>query len=1392
MKGAAGGDGRGGQSDPKRALLELLLKNAGLPGRGKPAHGPPATAGSSAASGEPFPLSDLQQSYWVGQTGFYGNVAVVPCGYIEFDAPVLDLARLERSWQRLIERHEMLRAVISPSGEQRILREVPAYRIEETDLRGLSTADCEAALASVRSQMESSAPRDQWPLFSLTASRLPDRYRIHMNMSTLIVDGLSMDVLFEEWYLLYRDPGAALPPLGYTFRQYMYALESQRGTEKYRRAEAYWQERLATLPPPPELPLRPFRSASAGAATSLHRRSAALTAEPWQRIKRRGARAGLSPNTVLLTTYADLLATWSRSPRFSINVMTFNRPPLSPDIHRVVGNFGAPLVLEIDAQREVSFITRAQRIQEQLLRDLEHSEYSGIQVMRELNRRQGDAARAAVPVVYASFIGANRQLEQRSILGSILIPTYSSIRTPQIWLDHQLYESSSTLFFDWDSKDSIFCPGVAEELFQAWQCQLGSLSSDESAWSGLRRELAPPAQLAARAQINMTDAPVSDALLHELFTAQVRRTPDAPAIISNERTLSYQELDSLTSSLAAAIGELGPEPNTLIAVVMDKGWEQIVAALAILKAGAAFLPVDPALPQERLRYVIEHAQARLAITQPRHDQAVTWPNGPRLLHVDSTARTPVLQRPKCQPNDLAYVIFTSGSTGLPKGVMIEHRAAVNTCLDINGLLGLGPRDRVLALSALSFDLSIYDIFGTLNAGGAIVLPDAAALRDPAHWVALMQSAKVTLWNSVPALMEMLVEHLSALKAQLPPTLRHIMLSGDWIPVSLPARMRALGSDLNIISLGGATEAAIWSIYYPIGQVEPDWPSIPYGRPLKNQRMHVLDQALKPCPVWVPGDLYIGGLGLARGYWRDEERTRAAFIVYPPTGEVLYRTGDLGRYLPSGDIEFLGREDSQVKVQGYRIELGEIEVTLTRHPEVRAAAAAVFSEHGIKRLAAFAVCKEHSNTTSAELLALLAERLPAYMVPSVCVLLDKIPLTENGKVDRRALVRLVERGTGTALAEGPRARAASSVLPPRNATEAQLVELWEKLLGVQPIGITDDFLAVGGHSLTAVRLLVQIEERFGRRLPASALFQGGTVERIASMLQSAPAPASSVLVPMNQGHGRAPLYCMHPIGGGIACYAELSQQLGPEQPFFALQAPGYDDNLAPLTRVEELAALYIDSIRGQQPAGPYLLAGWSFGAAVAFETAYQLTARGETVALLALLDPYPLASRPDYVDLDGAALFPLFLRDLLTQQRALGARVKGDLAAIQREAGLDQMMTRAYAEGYLPSELDRSRIKQLLAVLKANRTALREYQPPMLAIPLQIFRAAESIPITAGHPDGGWAAFSTSSAALHIIQGDHYSMLGRSHVHELGQLLQASLKAARATAASPAIKPRGTS
>ncbi|MDC7987889.1 amino acid adenylation domain-containing protein, partial [Rhodoplanes sp. TEM] len=1046
----------------------------------------------------PFPLTDVQRAYWLGRSDLFELGRVAAHGYAEIEAGLLDLDRLERALDATIARHPMLRAVVGSDGTQRVLASVPRYRIARGDWRGLAEADAEQRLLDTRQAMEAAVlPAERWPLFDIRASLLPgERTVLHVGFDVLIIDLASLERWMTEWRAEYDEPGRlgrAAPTA--RFADYVRRIATLRAELAGTRARAYWDARRSTLPPCPDLPLA--RDPAEIDVSRFVRRQATIAPGDWLVLKHRAAQEGLTPSSLLLAVYAQALAQWSRSRHFTINLTLFNRDLAGPGFEETLGDFTSLVLVEADLRPCEGFSAAARHIQSQLWCDLDHRLVSGVEVMARSAERQRAPRRATMPVVFTSGVGIGGYLEAFERFGRL---RHGATQTPQTWIDYQVVEYRGGVRLIWDSVDALFPDGLIGDLFAAHTGLLRRLVATPEAWTTPVPALRPPAQAARAAAANRTGRPVAAGLLHAPFVEQARLRPEAVAVVAPDRTLTYAALDRASDRLAQALLDAVPlGPGRLVAVCLPSGWRRIVAVLAVLKAGAAYVPLDPAAPPLRLRGLMATTRAAVVLAAP--GDALPWAAGVGALAVDDAllddalldgAEVAAVAAPAA-PEDLAYVIFTSGSTGEPKGVMIEHRAALNTVLDVAARYRIGADDRVLAVSALTFDLSVFDIFGVLAAGGALVLPAPDETTDPAAWARLIGAHRVTVWNSVPALMRLLVDHLRDHDAlAVLERLRVVLLSGDWLPLPLAREIAALPGTRRFVCLGGATEAAIWSIAQPIDAVPPDWPSVPYGCPLANQSVHVLDGQLAPRPDWVPGDLYIGGAGLARGYWEDAARTAASFLIHPETGERLYRTGDLGCRLPDGSIRFLGREDDQVKVNGLRVELGEIESALCHDERIRQAAALVIRSAEGDRLVAFVVDGGDAAEVDAAgvgpvdgeaVRVALRERLPAALIPTTVHRIAALPLTRNGKIDRAALLaEAVRRDEGAARAAAPAA----------SETERAVAEVWAEVLSRPPAGVDLNFFEAGGTSLLAIRLGDRLARRFGRPVPVLTVFRNPTV------------------------------------------------------------------------------------------------------------------------------------------------------------------------------------------------------------------------------------------------------------------------------------------------------------
>lgn len=896
----------------------------------------------------PFPLTDVQTAYLLGRKDLfaYGGVACHAYGELRFTT--LDPARMEKAWQRLVERHDMLRAVVDEEGSQRVLPAVAPYRIPVADLTSATPAQAADALTARRADMDhQSRPAGEWPLFDLRATLFPDHALLHVSLDFLIADYVSINLLLDELRTLYANPSATLPDLPVTFRDYLLAERGVRRGSRYERDRAYWLDRVDDLPPAPAFPMRDTPAAEGPARFVRHRM--ALSRPAWQALRDTAVARGLTPSGAVLAAYAEVIGRWCGRQRFTLDLTLLNRLPLHPQVGSLVGDFTSVELLEVDRSSGGTFAERATQLLGRLFEDLDHRLFTGVEVMREIARRRGQDA-ALMPVVFTSAIGLGDAASAPAddTEGRLV---HGISQTPQVWIDCQVMEDRDGLSLNWDVREGVLADGVVDAMFASFRALVERMASDPDVWDRAVPTALPAEQTARHAAANDTAAPLPHALLHEGAFAAAVRSPDSPAVISGDTVLTHGEVAARAHAVARALDSAGCAPGDLVGVVMDKSWEQVVAVLGTLLAGAVYVPVDTHQPEARREQMLRDAKVRCALVRSGR---TALPEGVTAIEVDTLAPAPTTPVARLRaPDDLAYVIYTSGSTGSPKGVMISHRGAVNTIDDINHRFAVGAEDRVLALAHLGFDLSVYDVFGVLAAGGALVLPDPDRRADPSHWADLVARHGVTLWNSVPAQLHMVNEYLATEPVPLP-SLRLALLSGDWIPVSLPDSVRAKLPGLSVTSLGGATEASIWSILHPIGEVTPGLPSIPYGRPLTNQRFHVLDAALEPCPDLVAGELYIAGAGLALGYLGDEGRTAERFLTHPRTGERLYRTGDLGRYLPDGEIEFLGRDDRQVKIRGHRIETAEVEAALRSHPAVADCVVLVEGERPWeRRLMAFA-------------------------------------------------------------------------------------------------------------------------------------------------------------------------------------------------------------------------------------------------------------------------------------------------------------------------------------------------------------------------------------------------------------------------------------------------------
>jgi amino acid adenylation domain-containing protein len=919
---------------------------------------------------ETFPLNDIQHAYWFGRNAYVQLGGVSTHFYCEFTCPALDVNLLNSAFNRIVQQHDMLRAVVTPDGKQRVLEHVPQYAIVESDLRHNNESDRQTMLASIRAEMSQQViDCETWPLFDLRASNLSDsECRLFFSWDFLVVDAWSILNILNQWRQLYDDPSLELKRLPLTFRDYLIAEESLKKSKGYQISKDYWWDRIDSLPLAPTLPVK--ANIEVGKKHEFTRRTFSLAPEKWQFLLNLCKSNAITPTNLLLSAFSEVLNLWSKNDHYSLNLTLFNRLPLHENVMDLVGDFTSLVITEIGAQRHETFIQRAKSIQKQALADYENKQVSGVEILREIAKRHGLTQTALMPVVFTSALmldsneykkGENDGLEQ---FGDM---TYGITQTPQVWLDCQLFEVKGKLLVNWDAVEELFEPNVLDSMFSAFEALIGELASSKKAWIS-SHPLEFCVDQSAVNRINsdaLAQSPLKKnehKLLHTDFMEQASLNPDSIAVISGPKNLTYRQLLTSSVHLADKLRQAGVAPNELVAVSMKKGWEQVVAVIGVLISGAAYLPIDPDWPYKRRSSLIEFSKVKVLLTDGSDSVDYSSDDQLSIIEVSEYKGDPIAaDEPVQEQSDIAYVIFTSGSTGTPKGVVVNHLSALNTILAVNQKFNVTPEDRVFGISSLSFDLSVYDVFGPLSVGAALVIPEDAQLKDPVQWQNLIRSHRISIWNSAPQWMNMLLDYNGDKAVPELASLRLVMMSGDWIKPDAPERIKHLVEGCRVVSLGGATEGAIWSIYYSIDGPHSECISVPYGMPLPGQTMHVLNKQMQGCPAFVIGDIYIGGVGVAMGYLNDEVRTNERFIVHPITKQRLYWTGDIGRYLTDGNIEFLGREDRQVKLHGHRVELDEVSSQLKSHPCVDDAVVQIMDNNGSQFLEAYVITRDPSTS-----------------------------------------------------------------------------------------------------------------------------------------------------------------------------------------------------------------------------------------------------------------------------------------------------------------------------------------------------------------------------------------------------------------------------------------------
>ncbi|MFJ5294871.1 amino acid adenylation domain-containing protein [Streptomyces sp. NPDC088348] len=1056
-----------------------------------------------------FPLSAVQRSYRIGRQDEQPMGGTACHMYFEFDGARVDPSALAAAVETLQIRHPLLCARFPEEAREGRLGSPPTCRLVVYECAESGPDACAESLSRTRAEM-STQKLDVagGQMFDVRLTVLPEgTSRLHVDVDLLAADPPSIRLLLADLAGLYTGTAERSPVGQYaTYRQ----GEGRSSEDQHEQADQQedrgqggssrrampdtWKDLFEGCEySSPRLPLT--SDPQTVATPVFERRNVTVSEAQWQDIVRRAAARDVDPDSVLLAAFAHTLARWSENSGFLLNLPVFDRP-CDPDLRRTVGDFTRLTILPLDLSAPTTLEVLVQRVEDRWSALEQGANTPSLPDVQAMAQERGERL-PPLGIVYTSLTGEPWVDEKfEDALGTL---GWMQSQTPQVWLDCIAYEYRGGRRLAWDVVAELFPPGMHEGMTEFCGNLLRALADED--WSHAVPAGLPSGQRASRDSANATRRETSGHLLHEQFFAHAAADPGAPALFGAHNKLSRGELTDTALRMAGLLRSRGLRDGEPVAVTLTSGMDQICAVLGVLAAGGCYVSISPEQPQNRRDTIHDTAGIRYVIRDeaPGAPSDATSPGShadATVLTLDEARRSEPLDGPApVPPNSPAYIIFTSGSTGKPKGVQVSHQSVVNSVEDINERWAVGPDDCGMLISSLDFDLSVYEIFGPLSAGGAVAVPDADDRRDPHAWLGLMDQHGVTMWDSVPVLLDMLI---STAESDAPPrALRLAMTGGDWIGLDLPARLNALLPECRFVACGGATEGSVYSNYFEVETVDPAWLSIPYGRPLGNQTYRVADPEWHDCPDWVAGELWIGGAGVADGYVNDPERTSEHFVEYQ--GERWYRTGDLGRYRADGVLEFLGRTDHQVKINGYRIELGEIESAIAAHDAVARCVAVVAGENAQRRLVAYVV-PEGGDVDLAQVKSEAAERLAEYARPADYFLLTDLPLGSNGKVDRKALA-------SWALPERPR----TEQEPPEEGTEQSLAEIWSDVLSAPVTSRHDNFFDIGGNSLLAAKLTSSIRRRYDKSFSLRALLRSptltGMAEHIDHIGQTGSAPVS---------------------------------------------------------------------------------------------------------------------------------------------------------------------------------------------------------------------------------------------------------------------------------------------
>lgn len=1298
---------------------------------------------------------------------------------------------LQRSLQAVVNRHESLRTTFATNQldalkDSKPVQLIAANRTIEILVIDLSHEPANQREAKARDLAQGAARRrfdlTLGPLLQATLLRLDEREHVLIvTFHHIVSDEWSLDIFFRDLWQLYkaglRGNSSPLPHLPIQYADFACWQRTLVESEALQAQSNYWRAKLQGAPAVIELPSdrpRPAIQSGRGASATFVLRkelTEALTA--------------LSDNeeaTLFMTLVAAmqiLISRYSRQHDIVLGSTFVNRE--LEETRNLIGPISNALPLRTDLSGNPTFREVLTRVKEVTLAAEAHRAMPFEKLVDELQLERS-LSYAPVYQIALNFIetsAGNTEVDT-------LILDEFEFQTEMAKLDLTLDIANKQDHLACRSvyNSDLFDAETIERMFRHFQVLLEGIVVNPDQPIAALPLLTPPELSELTTKIRRKrPVDTQNSCVHELFQQQVERTPDKVALVFEETQINYRELNNRANQLAHYLQSEGVGPEALVAICLERSPAMIIGILGILKAGGAYVPLDPDYPKDRLSFMLDDMAPTVLLTEtklldalPKQDARTICLDtlGERLAQQnDANPQSGVI------PDNVAYVIYTSGSTGAPKGVLITHANVTRLFAETQSWFHFDERDVWTLFHSYAFDFSVWELWGALSYGGRLVLVPYWVSRSPQGVYELLCKEKVTILNQTPSAFLPLIQAEEMAGQSNDLALRLVIFGGEALDLrSLQPWFDHHGDQRpQLVNMYGITETTVHVTYRPLSCADLQGAAASFiGGPIPDLEVYVLDRHRELTPVGVPGELYVAGGGVARGYLNRPELTAERFVPDPfgsASGKRLYKTGDLVRWLANGDMEYLGRIDKQVKVRGFRIELGEIEAALTQHPGVRQAVVIVREDQtGDKRLVAYLVPAAASVPGASELRAHLQRSLPEYMVPSSFVPLDAIPLTPNGKVDHRALPAPDES----------RPDLQQTYVAPRDRFEEQLVMLWTTVLQLKSVGVRDNFFELGGHSLLAARLFAQIENRFGKHLPLATLFQSPTIEQLANALRDSCTERTwSSLVAIQPEGSRPPLFCIHAGGANVLIYRPLSRHLGNDQPIYALQAQGLDGHARPLTRVEDMAAHYIEEMRAFQPEGPYHLLGASFGGLVIYEMACQLSQQGQKVGLVAMLNTdcpvYTLGKRiaSHLVHLKqhgprfyGEAVIKGLMRRINKYVPVSGAASDRSENSVSLDPELLQVLESRH-------DRDEALVRTVVAIIQAENT----YFPTGRIYPgkITLFRAINA---TQDFHDNrlGWGSLARGGFEVYDIPGTHTSMREEPNVAVLVEKLKPCLERAQ--------------